>query len=108
MPRSLGALLCALGEPGVVLGLGDDPHTRLHAGVAGAAELRAEDGINAFADGSEVDVEGGPGNGVLFEAHVGDKEAVNDVDGAELEVDFAMNGKDQLAGYDVVGFVGVG
>ena len=57
--------------------------------------------------GREVDVEDEPGDGVFLEAHAGDEEAVDDVDRAQAEIDFAAGGKDQDAGDNVVLAAGV-
>ena len=85
-----------------------DAEVGVHAVVSEAAELGAEDGVSAGSDGDEVDVDGLSGNGVLLEAHLGDGEAVDDVLGAEAEVDFAVGGKDELGGDEVVGGVRIG
>ena len=75
---------------------GKDAQHGLHAVVAEAADLRAEDGVVARALGREVDVLRLAGDGVLLQAHLGDGEAVDDIDGAEGEVDFAAGGEDEL------------
>jgi hypothetical protein len=54
-----------------------------------------------------LDVEGLAGDGVLFDAELGDGEAVDDVLGVEAEVDFAVGGEDQFGGDEVVGGVGI-
>ena len=76
--------------------------------MAETADLRAEDGVVAGALGREVDVLCLAGDGVLLQAHLGDGEAVDDVDGAEGEVDLAAGGEDELGADDVVGAVRVG
>ena len=95
-------------QPGVEVGGWEDAEGGVHAVVAEAAELGAEDGVVAGGGGGEVDVDGLAGDGVLLEAHLGDGEAVDDVLGAEGEVDFAVGGEDELAGDEVVVAVGVG
>jgi hypothetical protein len=95
-------------EPNGELIGGEDAEDGLHAVVAEAADLVAEDGVVAGDGGGEVDVGDLAGEGVLFEAHLGDGEAVDDVLGAEGEVDLAAGGEDELAGDDVVVAVGVG
>ncbi len=73
---------------------GDDAEGGVHAVVAEAAELGAEDGVGAGGGGGEVDVDGLAGDGVLLEAEFGDGEAVDDVLGVEAEVYLAVCGKD--------------
>ena len=103
---SWGRFVC--GEPCCELVGWEDAEGGVHAVVAEAAELGAEDGVGAGGGGGEVDVDGLAGDGVLFEAHLGDGEAVDDVLGAEAEVDFAVGGEDEFGGDFVVGGVGVG
>ncbi len=81
---------------------GEDAEVGLHAVVAHAADLRAEDGVGAGGGGGEVDVDGLAGDGVLLEAELGDEEAVDDVLRVEAEVDLAVGGEDELGGEDVV------
>ena len=73
---------------------GEDAEGGVHAVVAEAAELGAEDGVGAGGGGGEVDVDDLAGDGVLFEAQLGDGEAVDDVLGVEAEVYFAVGGED--------------
>jgi hypothetical protein len=80
----------------------------VHAVVAEAAELGAENRIGAGGGGCEVDVDGLAGDGVLLEAKFGDGEAVDDVLRVEAEIDFAVGGEDEFGGDFVVGGVGVG
>src|ERR1700734_404352 len=89
-------------EPGDVLGLAHDAKTGLHAVVAESADLAAEDGVVAGFRGGEVEFSVHAGDGVLLEAHAGDEEAVNDVEGAEAEIDWPAGGKDEDGGDDVV------
>ncbi len=95
-------------EPGgEVLG-GQDAQVGLHAVVAEAAELGAEDGVGSGDGGGEVDVNRLAGDGVLFEPHLGDREAVDDVLGLEAEVYFSAQRQDEFTRDEVVGGVGVG
>ncbi len=87
---------------------GKDAQHGVHAVVTEAADLRAEDGVVAGGGRREVDVAGLAGDGVLFQAHLGDGESVDDIQGAEGEVDFAVRGEDEFGGDDVVGAVRVG
>src|ERR1700733_4587472 len=80
----------------------------LHAGVAESADLRTENCVVAWDGRREVDMHGHAGYGVLLEAHAGDEESVDDVDGAQLQVNFAACGQDQNAGDDIVGTVWIG
>jgi len=86
----------------------DDAEVGVHAVVAEAADLGAEDGVGPGEARGEVDVDGMAGNGVLLEAHFGDGEAVDDVERVEAEVDLAIGGEDKLGGDEVVGAVRVG
>lgn len=81
---------------------------RLHARVAEAADLGAEDGVIAGGGGGEVDVHLHAGDGVLLDPHAGDKEAVDDVNAADAEVGFVSGREGEDTGYDVVGAMGVG
>lgn len=112
--RSRDSSLAGLGhrrfvglEPGVEGWLGEDAEGCHHAVVAEAADLGAENGVVAGGLRGEVDVGGLAGDGVLFETHLGDGEAVDDVLSAEGEVDLAVGGKDELAGDEVVVAVAV-
>ena len=96
------------GKPCVISGLRDDAHARLHARVARSADLRAEDGIDAFANGREVDVQRGAGHGVLLQPHFGYEEAVDDIERPQLQIDLAIEGEDQFARDDVIVAVLVG
>src|ERR1700761_3426787 len=89
-----------------LLGRKDAQH-RLHAVVAKAAYLRAQDGVIAGPGWREVDVLSLAGNGVLLKSHLGDSEAVNDVNGVEGEVDLATGGKDELGSDKVINAVRV-
>ena len=71
---------------------GENAKGGVHAVVAEAAELRAEDCVGAGSGGGEVDVDGLAGDGVLFEAELGDGEAVDDVLGVEAEIYFVVCG----------------
>ncbi len=95
-----------LGEERGEVGGGDDFEVGGHAVVAGAAELGAEDGVGAGDGGGEVDVDVLTGDGVLLDAQGGDGEAVDDVLGVEVEVDFAAGGEDEGGGDEVVGGAG--
>ena len=75
--------------------------------MAETAELGAEDGVGAGCGGCEVDVHGLAGDGVLFEAELGDGEAVDDILRVEAEVDFAVGWEDEFGGDEVVGGVGI-
>src|SRR3984885_16044463 len=79
MAPSLRNPLCTSGEPCVVCRLRDDAYVRLHACMAGAADLRAEDRVKAFANRREVDVQGRAGHCVLLQPHFGYEEAVDDI-----------------------------
>ena len=70
--------------------------------------MGAEDGVGAGEGGGEVDVNGLTWDGVLLDAELGDGEAVNDVLRVDAEVDFAVDGEDELAGDEVVAAGGVG
>jgi hypothetical protein len=94
-------------QPCGEFGGGKDPESSVHAVVAEAAELGAENGVGAGGGGGEVDVEALTRNGVLLEAELGDGEAVDDVLSVEPEIDFAVRGKDEFGGDKVVGGVGV-
>jgi hypothetical protein len=72
----------------------NDAEGGVHAVVAEAAELRAEDGVGSGGGWCEVDVNGLAGDGVLFEAQLGDGEAVDDVLGVEAEVYLAVRWED--------------
>lgn len=87
---------------------GDYAEGGVHAVVAGAAELGAEDGVGSGGGGGEVEMNGLAGDGVLLETHLGDGEAVDDVLSVEAEIDLAVGGEDKLGGDLVVGGVGVG
>ena len=76
--------------------------------MAKAADLRAEDGVVARELRREVDVLRPAGDGVLFQAHLRDGESVDDINGAEGEVDLAARGEDELRADDVVCAVRVG
>ena len=103
----MGRLLFC-GEPcGELIGW-EDAEGCVHAVVAEAAELGAEDRVGAGGGGGEVEVDGLAGNGVLLEAHLGDGEAVDDVLGVETQVYFAVGGEDEFGGDKVVGGVRVG
>ena len=67
------------------------------------AELGAEDGVGSGSSGSEVDVDRLTGYGVLFEAHLGDGEAMDNVLCVKAKVYFAVRGKDEFGGNEVVG-----
>jgi hypothetical protein len=69
-----------------------DAQASVHAVVTETAELGAEDGVSSGGGRGEVDVDGLAGNGVLFEAHLGDGEAVDDVLGPEAKVYFPVGG----------------
>ncbi len=73
--------------------MSEDAEGCVHAVVAEAAELGAEDGVGAGGGWGEVDVDGLAGDCVLLEAELGDGEAVDDVLRAEAEVDFAVGGE---------------
>ena len=60
-------------EPGVEVGGRQDAQGGEHAVVAEAADLGAEDGVVAGSLGGEVDVGGLAGDGVLLDAHLGDR-----------------------------------
>src|ERR1700722_1904471 len=90
------------GEPRVVCRLRDDAHVRLHSRVARAADLRAENGVDAFAHGNEMDVQRGAGHGILFQAHGGNEESVDDIKRPQLQIDLAVNRQHKLTGNDVV------
>jgi len=62
--------------------------------VAQAADLGAEDGVGAGGGWGEVDVEGLTGDGVLFEAQLGDRETMDDVLCGKAEIYFAVGGED--------------
>ncbi len=79
----------------------------MHPVVAGTAELGAENGVGSRCGGSEVEVDGLAGNGVLLEAHLGYGETVNNILGPEAEVYLAVNGEDEFGGDEVVRAVGV-
>ena len=96
------------GEPGGEGRLGQDAQGGVHAVVAEAAELGAEDGVGTGVGRGEVDVLRRAGKGVLLEAHLGDGEAVDDVLGAEAKIDLAAGGENELAGGEVVASVLVG
>ncbi len=87
---------------------GEDAEGGVHAVVAEAAELGAEDRVGSGGGGGEVDVDGLAGDGVLFEAELGDGETVDDVLGVEAEIYFAVGGENEFGGDFVVGGVGVG
>jgi hypothetical protein len=81
---------------------GEDAEGSVHTIVAEAAELGAEDGIGARGGWGEVDVDGLAGDSVLFEAELGDGEAVDDILGIEAEVYFAVRRQDEFGGDLVV------
>src|SRR5580698_8711174 len=83
-----------LGEPCGELGWRDDAESGVHAVVACAAELGAEDRVGSGDGRGEVEMDGLAGEGVLLEAHLGDGEAVNDVLGIEPEVYLAAGRED--------------
>ena len=85
-----------------------NPEIGLHPVVAGAAELSAEDSVRSRLHWCEVDVQGLAGKGILLEAHLGYGETVDDILSVEAQVYFAIGGKDQLGGDDVVSSAGVG
>src|SRR3984885_12202727 len=105
MAPSLRNLLRTRDEPCVICRLRDNAHVRLHACMAGAANLRAEDGVKAFANWREVDVQGRAGHCVLFQPHCGYEETVNDIERAQLQIHFALDGQHQFTGDDVVSAV---
>ncbi len=70
--------------------------------MAEAADLGAEDWIFAGCCRSEVNVQSETGDGVLLESHAGDEESVNDVVGAQTNIDFAAGGENKFAADDVV------
>src|ERR1700677_1640718 len=88
----LGRFLLVRDQPCIELLGGDDAQGCVHAVVAEAAELRAEDRISARDGRGEVKMDGLAGNGVLLEAHLGNGEAVDDVLCFEAEVDLAVGG----------------
>ena len=47
-------------------------------------------------------MQGEAGDGVLLKAHAGDEESVDDVLGAQAEIDFAAGGENKIAADDVV------
>jgi len=79
-----------------------DTKAGLHAGMAKAAYLGAEDGVNAGCDRGEMDMENLAGNGILFEAHRWNEEAMNDILRAEGEIDLMVYRQDQLTGDNIV------
>jgi hypothetical protein len=81
-------------QPGSEIRRSDDAEGGVHAVVAEAAELGAEDRVGSGSGGGEVDVNDLAGNSVLFEAQLGDGEAVDDVLSVEAEVYFAIGGQD--------------
>ena len=67
---------------GVPVGEGcrrEDAEVGVHAVMACAAELGAEDCVSSRLHGREVDVNRLTGNGILLEAHLGDSKAMDDV-----------------------------
>ena len=68
----------------------DDAEGGVHAEVAEAAELGAEDGVGSGCGWREVDMDGLAGDGVLLQAHLGDGEAVDDVLCLKAEVYLAV------------------
>ena len=70
--------------------------------MAGATDLRAEDGVDPRPLWREMNVAGGSGDCVLFEPHLRDAEAVDDVLRAECKVDLTARGEDEFTGDDVV------
>ncbi len=106
-PSAVCARSCSR-EPVVEVCGGQHAQDGLHAVVAEAADLGAEDGVVAGKFRREVDVLRLAGDGVLLEAELGDGEAVDDIDGAQSEVDLAAGGKDELGADDVVGGMRIG
>src|SRR5580704_6350607 len=80
----------------------------LHARVAQSADLRTQNRVVAWDGWREMDMHGHAGDGVLLEAHAGNEESVDDVDGAQVQVDFPARWQDQNAGDDIVGAVWIG
>ena len=63
---------------------------------------RAEDGVNALANRREVNVQRSAGHSILFQTHLGHKEAVDDVERAKLKIDLPVDGQYKFARDDVV------
>ena len=72
----------------------NDAEGGIHAVVAEATELGAEDCVGARGGGSEVDVDDLAGDSVLLKAEFGDGEAVDDILSVEAEVYFVVCRKD--------------
>jgi hypothetical protein len=99
--------LLLLLEPLVELPGGEDAQHRLHSVVAESTDLRAENGVVTGPRGREVKMLRLARDGVLLHAHLGDRETMDDIDGAEGEVDFAAGGENELRPDDIVAAVGV-
>src|ERR1700721_2596328 len=96
-------LLLAPSQPVLIRGWGNHTKLRLHPCMARSANLAAQDRIGPGRNGSEVDMEDESGHRVLLEAHGRNEEAVNDVQRAEKQVDFASCRKHENGGHQVIG-----
>ncbi len=95
------------GEPGLEGGFREDAEDGVHAVMAEAADLGAEDGVGAGDLRGEVDVVVEAGDGVLLYPHLRDGEAMDDVLGAQGEIDLTTGRQDQLTADQVVAAVGI-
>src|ERR1700730_4112659 len=74
----------------------------MHLVMTQAAEFRAGDLIISSGNGSEMHANRQAWNGVLFEAHCGDKKTVNDVLSAQDDFHLAIHRSVHRSGHDVI------
>src|SRR6266404_547900 len=74
----------------------------MHLVMTQAAEFRAGNLIISGGDGSEMHMDRQTGNGILFEAHRGNKKAVDDVVSAQDDFHFAIDWRVHRSAHDIV------
>ncbi len=91
-----------LREPCLILSFRDNAQVGLHAGMPGTTDLRAQNRIIARYGGRKVDMHLHARDGILLDAHAGNKKPVNHIKRADAEVYLAPCWKNEDTGDDVV------